>query len=1233
VLRIGVALFVFALAAASAQAIEKIRMVSDPAVSPDGKSVVFSWNSDIWLVSTTGGPARQLTQHPAEDRYPRFSPNGRMIAFTSMRTGSRQVHITSPVGGIPKRLTTHSEGYRIEGWHPDGKSVLTTIVRDHFWRWADRFSLVNLKDRGPEQILFDGYGKYGHLSPEGQRILFNREGEKTWRKGYRGPRASQIWMYDLSGKKFTELVNEEQESRWPLWHPKGESFYYAAERNGVANLMHRNIATGDEKQLTSFKDDSVMYPSISKDGSTIVFRQLFDLWVLKTDGEAKPRKIEIRNVIDHTAVRYQRSVLKKATEVTFSKDGLEVAFIAGGDLWVMDTDLRQPVQISKTSTFERNPLYSHDGNSIFFIAEKDGQPDIWRVMRSDTSKVWWQNKKFKFYRLTKDADTEDNLSLNPAGNLLAFSKGRGDLWTMRPDGKAAKKVFESWNKPQYDWSPDGQWMVYSQYDNDFNRDIWIRPIDGHRKPFNLSRHPDNDSSPTWSPDGKMIAFSGRRRATETDIYYVMLRNQDHQADARDKKLKSAIDKVNRARQKPRPSATKSVGTGTKTPRPPDSKSTTDERKKRLLELLKKKRAEQSSPLRANTREPASKSSPPLSVAPKKAAAKPEPKPKNEPTPPKTEKPKPSPTVVAKTVPATRNSNPNEVKQPASTTTSKSRLQIDFDGLHERLRRVSITNATETGLMWSPDSKKLAFTATIAGKRGTYTISVPGSSIPRLLNSKTGTQARWVSTRRSSSSRISSSIPSFSSSSSRTSPSSLSSLLASRLSSSSRPSSTPSSLSSGQKIYWLSSGLPGSISGSVATSYPFSARQTIRVGNRFREALNSAWRAMRDNFYDENLGGHDWEAIRKKYVDMAGESPDGRTLANVINLMLGELNGSHLGFSYRGPSFAPSLVQNAWNNTNAHLGLRFDTASTNEGIMVANVIRNSPADRKDTRVAAGEYVLEINGTKVGPKTDLSPVLNVDLSRIITLKVRTGTGKGAKTREVALRPTSYSRIRGLLYEQWIDNNQQAVTAASDGTFGYLHIAKMSMTSFYRFEEELHSVAAGKDGIVIDVRENGGGSTTDHLLTILTQPRHAITVPRGGGPGYPQDRKIYASWHKPVVVLCNQNSYSNAEIFSHAIRHLKRGKLVGTPTAGGVISTGLLKIMDLGSIRMPFRGWFRLSDGQDMELNPVKPHHIIWPKPGDLPAGRDSQLTKAIKVLKKEVRRYQNRPEVKLIKASER
>ncbi|MBG88949.1 MAG: hypothetical protein CMO80_18890 [Verrucomicrobiales bacterium] len=1093
------------------RAIDKLRMVSSPAVSPDGSAIAFAWNGDIWVVSSKGGTARQLTQHPSDDRYPSFSPNGKYIAFSSTRSGTRQIHWLPTAGGRPHQITYHTEGFRLEGWHPDGKRLLTSITRDHYWRHGERFSLVPINKRGPEKILFDGYGSYGEVSPDGKRLLFTREGERSWRKGYRGPRATQIWLYDLVKDSFKQLVVEQEESRWPLWKPDGKAFYYVAERNGVGNLRERDLATGKEKQLTSFKEDSVMYPAISKDGSTIVFRNLFDLYVYRTDGKSKPTKIEIKNIADSGLVRKQRRTLKSATEIAFSKDGLEVAFISGGDLWVMDTELREPVQITRSSTFERNPVFSADGNAILFVTEHNGQPDILAALRADPKLFWWQNKSFKFSQLTKDSAEEGNLKLSPDGKRLAFTKGRGDLWIMTPNGKDAKLLFKSWNSPQFNWSPDSKWLVYAQSDNDFNRDIWIRPLDGHRKPFNLSRHPDNDYNPVWSPDGKMIAFTGRRRSDETDIYFALLREEDHQTGSRDKKLKRAIDKMKKARAK----------------------------------------------------KPSPKPAPKPVPAEEKKPAKPEEKPKDE----KAKEKKPE-------------AKPADAKKPAP---KKLGLQIDFGTLSERLRRVSIPNTSEGSLFWSPDSKRLAFTAKIDGKSGTYYIELPDSPRPKLLNTKTGTQARWLRT--------------------------------------------------GNRILWLSGGVPASLVGTAASAYTFNAKQEVRVPNRFREAFNQAWRAMRDNFYDEKLGGRDWNKIREKYVGMAAEAPDGATLANVINLMLGELNGSHLGFYYRGPSYSPIAQGSSWSHTTAHLGVRFEPDHKGDGLRIRDVIKGGPADRKESRLNAGEVITSIDGKDVDGNTDLTAILNGVPDRDIVLNVKESKKKKAKSRTVKLRPTSYARIRSLLYEKWIDDNQAKVDAESDGSFGYLHIAGMNMTSFYRFEEELYSVAAGKDGIIIDVRENGGGSTTDHLLTILTQPRHAITIPRGGGRGYPQDRKIYASWHKPVVVLCNQNSYSNAEIFSHAIKHLKRGKVVGVPTAGGVISTGSKTIMDLGYIRMPFRGWYRMEDGQDMELQPAQPHYVVWPEPTELPAGKDTQLQKAIKVLRKEVKKHKAKPELKLIKSSER
>jgi len=1094
-----------------------IRLASKPTLSPDGKTLVVSWAGDLWRVATNGGLATQLTRHPSMDTDPVISPDGSQVAFASSRRGSRQVFVMPVDGSLaPAQLTNHSEGFGVEQWHPDGKRILCTIIRDHGWRYSNsqRFSYVSADPENPlpEEALFDAYGDDPRISPNGKKVLFTREGQRWWRKGYRGSGASQIWVHDLdrADKQYELLLDHEAGSRSPIWSPSGNTFYYSGQRDGVFNLRHRDLETGSERQLTNFDDDSVVSPTISGDGSMMVFTHLFDLYSLRlgNDGTSvgKPKKIRIEVPGDSPRTTEQRRILSKATNVSFSRDGLEIAFIAGGDLWVMDTELREPVQITNSPEDEDEPLFSSDGNSIVFTSDRGGQRDLWKAERGDDESYWWLNSRFTLTRLTDDKEVEYNTAWSPDGKHIAFLRERGDLWLIKPDGTEARQIVEAWSSPSYDWSPDGSWLVCALSDSDFNSDIWLLSIDGSREPFNLSRHPDNDRSPKWSPDGRSIVFTGRRRDGETDIHYVWLRAEDDAKSKRDRTLEKALEKMKKAR-------------------PP---------KKKEAELSQKK------PDSADEK-----------VTGKDKAAPPEKK--GEPAEKgQSEKPKTS--------------------GPKST-------EIDFDGIHDRTHRISLPGVSESGLFWSHDSKKVAFSAKIDGKEGTYTVEPAGDTKPKLLVAKTGSFPHWVA--------------------------------------------------KGNQVRWLSGGVPGTVSSTGMTwSYTFKVRQMVDLPARFRAAFDECWRMMRDHFYDPELNNRDWDSIRQKYAPMAEQAIDGEALSKVVYLMLGELNASHLGFSYRGPSLAPRAPTDAWTETTAHLGLRFDRALDGPGLMIRDVLKTSPANKKG--IGEGERLVSINGTEIEKGAILTELLNGFLNRDIELGIR---GLDGKDRQVSLRPISYSAARSLVYKRWVESNRQRVEKASRGRLGYLHIASMNATSFDRFEEELYAAGAGRDGMVIDVRENGGGYTTDHLLTILTQPRHAFTVPRGGSPGYPQDRMVYASWHRPITVLCNQNSFSNAEIFSHAIQSLGRGKVVGVPTAGGVISTGSRSIMDLGSIRLPFRGWFRIDNGEDMELNGAAPEHVIWPQPGQIPAGLDLQLDQAIKVLVAEARRARRQPLPEARTASER
>ena len=489
-----------------------------------------------------------MTAHPGRDSQPKFSPDGKTIAFISDREGSPQVFTIPLEGDAPRQLTFHTAGAALQEYMPAGNALIIKATRDHFWRHGERFFTVNSIDRAPETLLFDDYGDSGVLSPDGKKLLFTREGEGWWRKGYKGSRVAQVWLFDLDTKKFTKVLHEEFGCRWPLWKPDGKGFYYVGEHARGANLCAFDFAAKSSKVLTKFKEDSVVFPAISRDGSKIVFRHLFDLYAYRpSDGEIK--KLDLWHTADRTAKRTETRVLNTASAASFTRDGLEIAFIAGGDLWVMDTELREPKRVTMTPDEDSEPLFTPDGQAIVFVQRYADQVNhgfgVMRVSRGDAKKYWWQNNAFDVAKIATLPERPSKLKLSPDGKRLGFIRGRGDLCVLDLATQKNQVIFADWSGPDFDWSPDGKWFVYSKEDEDFNRDIWIMASDGTGKSFNVSRHPFSESGPAWSPDGKMIAFIGRRASGDpgANVCLVALRPEDDEKTARDRKVEKALDKM------------------------------------------------------------------------------------------------------------------------------------------------------------------------------------------------------------------------------------------------------------------------------------------------------------------------------------------------------------------------------------------------------------------------------------------------------------------------------------------------------------------------------------------------------------------------------------------------------------------------------------------------------------------------------------------------------------------
>lgn len=1117
-----IALVFFLSVWASADDGAPVKLAALPALSPDGSSLVFVMDRDLWSVPTTGGRATRLTQHPAYDTRPMFSPDGSQLAFASNRGDSWQSYVMPSSGGMARQATFHSEGSTVLDWYPDGKDLLVRGDRDYSGYKQTRFFKVAVDERRAEELLFDAYGGDASLSPDGSRLLFTRWGVDLYRKGYRGSSASQIWLYDFECGEFRRVCDDPSGCRSPLWKPDGDGFYFLTQRgDGCFNLWEHDLDGGKERQLTHFEDASVILPGISRDGGTIVFRQLFDFYRIDPRAPDSLAKLEITVSADDLEPETRRRWYDKAWNndsygtVDFSDDALELCFIVGGDLWVMDTVLREPRLVcGETGTHEREAVFGPDGEAIYFLRDDGLGVNIWRARRKDDALYWWQNSEFELEQITDDRLYRFNLGLSPTGERLSVVQDNYELWTYDLNGEDRRRLAKSPQKIYYDWGPKGEWLVASMRDSWGNSDVWMLSESNVRAPYNLSRHPGGDSNARWSPDGRIIAFTGQRFDDQVDIFYVYLKKEDEMKSERERRLQEAIESME-SKRKPKDKPEK---------KPKDEKH-----------------------LSPDVGGP---ESPELTASDGRAA---DGEPKGE---------------QADAVAVSDAGDDGAAEEDTGT-------EIDFERLSERVHRIRMPGSTPSHLFWSYDSKALAFETSVNGKHGTYKLVFDGSMKPILMNSATGEQARW--------------------------------------------------LEDGSRIVWMRGGVPAI----YARKLPFKIYQKTNIPEYKRLAFRIAWRNLRDRFYDPALNRLDWEEIRVKYEDMAAETASWDAFERAIEMLFGELNASHLGLRRdggEGKEWYEEYSSGQWKTRTAHLGLIFDEDWQGPGLKVAHVVVGGPSYTGADEIEAGDLVVGIEGVDVNPGDDLTAILNGPHKRVVGLSIEKATGE---LREVEIEPVGYKDARDLIREEWLSDMSDEVERLSDGRLGYLNIEKMNKPSLRRFEHEIFARGFGRDGLVIDVRNNGGGFIADQLLAVLCHPEHAFTIPRGGKRSYQQGYLNTTIWTKPIVVLCNQYSASNAEIFCHAIQSMGRGPVVGVPTRGAVISTPRERLLDIGVMQMPNRGWF-LPNGLDMEIQPCVPDHIVEPMPGDIPAGRDPQLAKAVEVLLEELRGQE--PPTKPVYASE-
>ena len=419
-------------------------------------------------------------------------------------------------------------------------------------------------------------------------------------------------------------------------------------------------------------------------------------------------------------------------------------------------------------------------------------------------------------------------------------------------------------------------------------------------------------------------------------------------------------------------------------------------------------------------------------------------------------------------------------------------------------------------------------------------------------------------------------------------------------------STPGAKSAAQfsadskEVYYLDAGRPQSITIEDRRVRPLdlTAEMDVDFSREKTAVFQQAWTFLNDYFFDARHNGADWAAARVTYGARVQHTRTADEMRRVTQLMIGELNASHLGFSAPQSQATPAFT--------GRLGVRYDPAEYAKSgrLRIGEVLPLGPAAVAGIRV--GDVIASVDGRRVAPASNIDELLQHTIGRRVVLGISAGAD-----REVVVRPVNLATEKGLAYRSWVEDTRAMVARLSNNRLGYAHMPDMSAQSLEQFFIDLDVENLGRDGVVIDVRNNNGGFVNVYAIDMLARRSYFHMTPRDASPVPSRSVLGQRALERPTILVTNQHSLSDAEDFTEGYRALKLGSVVGEPTAGWIIFTWNTPMMDGSVLRLP-RIRITATDGSDMEMHPRPVDVPVTRALGESAAGRDSQIELAVKQL---------------------
>ena len=1076
-----------------------------------GNTIVFVAHDNLWSVPRAGGTASRLTADEGRDVMPRFSPDGRWIAFTGEYQGNRDVYVIPAGGGAARRVTFTSDivpeatsragpNNMVVAWTPDSRNIVFLSRRMAWNNWINRLFTVPVGG-GLSQVMPLDRGGFLSYSPDGKQIAYNRifRNFRTWKR-YDGGLAQDIDIYDFETRKLTSVTDWPGTETFPMWY--GKTLYFLSDHDSHRreNIWAYDTGSHEFREITHYTDYDIDFPSLgtSPAGEAgIVFQQggklhvldipseqLHDLDVVVPDDGTRtgPRWVDAKPLI-----REQDTA--QHTDYDIAPNGARVVLSARGDIFTLPAEHGNTRDLTQTSSAdEDHPSWSPDGKLIAYTTDSSGEQQVAvRSAEGGPEKILTHFPRGYFY----------TPRWSPAGDRLIFTDNEHRLWVVAVAGGEPQEIAQDpfQEVQNYTWAPDGHWVAYVLTGTNQQSGIWLYNLET-RKSTRVSDPRSNDFNPVFDAAGKYLYFISTRHENPT-----FSRTEFNIAT-----LKMAGVYVATLKRDATSPFEPQSDEGVAGPHDKDVK--------------KEEGRKDQGGANKGARE-----------------------------------------VGDKTAPAS-------AKEPVKP------LQIDFDGLTERALPLPVTPA-EVGQIDVRGDKVFYFTGPSPMIEG----PLPGEKTAlRVYDMKEHKDA----------------------------------LVLEGLSSYALSADGKKVAYKSDADYYIADAATNNTESRKKVDLEH-MRVRIEPKQEWAEMFNSAWRLERDFFFEKEMNGVDWNAVRAAYTPLLPLAGSRGDLNYLIGEVLGEISNSH---TYVGGGDALPAEKRV---PTAYLGADFALDEASGRYRLATVYPGdnsraryrSPLTGPGLDIRAGQYLLAIDGQELVAPTDPYSLLVGKQDQTVRLSIA-DSPKGPR-QEFVVQPVS-SELP-LREQAWIEHNRELVDKASGGRIAYVYLSDIGGLGMEQFIRQFYG-QLDKQALLVDERWNGGGFIDQIVLERLRRVLVGMNIDRERAPQTTPQQLIVG----PKVCLLNHYSGSDGDIFPFFFRKYGLGPLIGTRSWGGVRGIrGEWQLLDGGDITIPEDAMYGLDSQWVLENRGVEPDMTVEDSPGDWLAGHDVQLEAGIHYLLGELQKH--------------